>query len=494
MLIINRIYKTRVIINHLLIVGLVSSALSLVFATSSHAAPSIVFPVIGSTTYSDDFYSPRSDGPHYATDIIANKGQLVVSAAVGVIEYVAYPQPSWGYMVRVRGNDGYTYSYIHLNNDTPSTDDGKGDGFHAYGPDMVQTYPVKKGQLIGYVGDSGNAENTVSHLHFEIYQGNTPINPYPYLRAAPHLSKPALYPQLSNEILPFGNGGALPASIDIGNFDQASDKEVVVGAGAGGGPNVKVYRPQTKELVLGFFAYDPSFKGGVNVAAVDFDGDGISEILVAPGKTGGPHVKVYRKNMTLMSQFFAANSSNTNGIRVAAGDVDGDNQPDIITVPMSGENPTVRVFTLRGVQKGGFPIYTPSFTGGADVAVGDVDDDGRDEIVVSAGTTGGPHVLVYEGNGIRIGSFFAYGTSFHGGVQVSVGDVDMGHAGEEFVTSPMAQGSPIARVWTYQGNVLNERLILERWWRGGYDIAADENLTQSVSGVNRRASIRRVDL
>jgi len=147
----------------------------------------IVFPVVGGqVSFIDDFYQTRSGGRlHSATDIMVNgvKGLPVVAAADGVIDWIG----SQCCYLSIDHGGGYETWYIHLNNDTPGTDDGLGWGF---APGIVEGTPVSKGQLIGYVGDSGNAEWVAPHLHFEIRLGGVAINPYQYLLAAPRLSSP----------------------------------------------------------------------------------------------------------------------------------------------------------------------------------------------------------------------------------------------------------------------------------------------------------------
>src|SRR3546814_10362741 len=73
-----------------------------------------------------------------------------------------------GYRLTVAGDDGRTYSYVHLNNDTPGTDDGRGTANQAYAPGVAQGKRVERGQHIAFMGDSGNAEATQAHLHFSI--------------------------------------------------------------------------------------------------------------------------------------------------------------------------------------------------------------------------------------------------------------------------------------------------------------------------------------
>ena len=147
----------------------------------------IVFPVVGgNVSFIDDFYQPRSGGRiHSATDIMTNgvKGLPVVAAWDGVVSWVG----SGCCYLSIDHGGGYETWYIHLNNDTPGTDDGLGWGF---APGIQDGTPVSKGQLIGYVGDSGNAEWVGPHLHFEIRLAGVAIDPYPYLLKAPRLPAP----------------------------------------------------------------------------------------------------------------------------------------------------------------------------------------------------------------------------------------------------------------------------------------------------------------
>ena len=141
----------------------------------------ITFPVDGPNSFRNDFGEPRGGGTrtHEGIDIVADKMTPLVSAVDGVVSYIVLPEASWGYSISIRDADGYTYRYLHLNNDTPGTDDGKGGEGNAYAPGIRRGSRVVRGQHIGWVGDSGNAEDTVSHLHFEIRNSSrVPINPY----------------------------------------------------------------------------------------------------------------------------------------------------------------------------------------------------------------------------------------------------------------------------------------------------------------------------
>lgn len=161
----------------------------------------ITFPVAGSVWFADDYAAWRSGGRrHQSTDLFAPKGTPVYAALAGticLITGVTEPVPSYGYMIKVCGDDGREYDYLHLSNDRLGTDDGLGGPAAAYAPGMAHGVRVRRGELIGFIGDSGNAEDTPPHLHFEIEDGDlrdprldaSPwkqglINPYPSLIAA----------------------------------------------------------------------------------------------------------------------------------------------------------------------------------------------------------------------------------------------------------------------------------------------------------------------
>lgn len=154
--------------------------------TAAEEIRPITFPVDGASNFTDDFGDPRSGGRvHEGIDMHAAKMTPILSAADGYISSLPQEEPSYGYAIFIRGDDGYRYRYIHVNNDTPGTDDGKGGPLYAYAPGITRNARVVAGQHIGWVGDSGNAENVGAHLHFEIrLADDTPINPYLSLIAA----------------------------------------------------------------------------------------------------------------------------------------------------------------------------------------------------------------------------------------------------------------------------------------------------------------------
>ncbi|MDA2978156.1 MAG: M23 family metallopeptidase [Actinomycetota bacterium] len=110
------------------------------------------------------------------------KALPVVAAHDGVVTKVTYDEGNAGCSVRIRGRDRWETRYYHLNNDIPGTDEI---GFPCPAAGIEVGSSVSAGQLIGYVGDSGNAETTPPHVHFELRMPNGhPVDPYKSLRNA----------------------------------------------------------------------------------------------------------------------------------------------------------------------------------------------------------------------------------------------------------------------------------------------------------------------
>lgn len=476
--------------------------------TKAFAAPAgLTFPVVGATNYSDTFLAYRAgqvDNKHHAIDIFGAKHSQLVSPVNGTVRYVGYPQDPWGWYMVIADDDGYEYQFMHINNDNPGTDDASGGPMHAYAPYMKEGNRVVKGQAIAYLGDSGNAENTPPHLHFEIIKPaytsynyrDIPldgfVNPFDYLNAAEHLGAPLDFPAMPGEVLPYGSRAGMDINIARGNLDADPQLETVVGAGPGGGPHVKVYKADGTFTGREFMAYDPFFYGGIDVAVGDIDGDGKNEIITGPGKGGGPEVKAFDQNGNVVADFYAYDYRFAGGIHVAAGDVDGDGKAEIITGILGDGGPHIKVFRQDGTVVGQYFAYSPNFTGGVDVTAADVNGDGKAEIITGAGKGGGPHVRITDaqGNDLSNGGFYAYDYRFAGGIRVSAGDVYSTNPGAEIAVMPMTGGGPDARVFSSTGQLLGENNYFEVWWSGHYDVAAGAGDVKASTGFGRRASFQ----
>jgi len=149
----------------------------------------IVFPVLAPTVYTDDFGDPRPGGTHKGIDILAPKRALALAAEGGKIKFWKTSAAA-GCMLYLYGASGTTYDYIHLNNDLTKRNDNRGKcvAGTAYAKGLKNGAKVTAGQVVGYVGDSGDANGLHPHLHFELHPNRGgAVDPYPWLQRAQHL-------------------------------------------------------------------------------------------------------------------------------------------------------------------------------------------------------------------------------------------------------------------------------------------------------------------
>ncbi len=144
-----------------------------------------VFPVYSPFAQVRDSWGARRPGGrrHKGTDIIAPRGTPILAVSSGVVIEMDY-RPSSGYYVRIDHGDGWQSVYLHLNNDTIGTDDGAGGTWSAFYPTLTVGTEVFAGDVIGYVGDSGNAEDTIPHAHVAVTLDGAKVNPYPLVMDA----------------------------------------------------------------------------------------------------------------------------------------------------------------------------------------------------------------------------------------------------------------------------------------------------------------------
>ena len=162
--------------------------LGLVAGTARAAAPKvpdhIIFPVVGQVQYVDDFGAPRAGGAHQGNDLMSAKRSPAVAAEAGTVKYWTTSRTA-GCMLYLYGESGTVYYYIHLNNDVTLKNDNRGKCVRGTAYTVRNGARVAAGQQIAYVGDSGDADGGMSHLHFEVHPGGGhAVSPYPYLQKA----------------------------------------------------------------------------------------------------------------------------------------------------------------------------------------------------------------------------------------------------------------------------------------------------------------------
>jgi hypothetical protein len=252
---------------------------------------------------------------------------------------------------------------------------------------------------------------------------------------------------------------------ELGDVTGDGVDDLVFAPGGGGGPRIRVVDGSTGEVVADLMVYEESFRGGVDVAVGDVNNDGYEDVLTGTGDGGGPRVRVLDgKSITdgddppaVLYDFFPYENTFRGGVFVGTGDVNGDDFADVITGTGVGGGARVVVFdgqTGEVVQD--FFAFDPSLRTGVRVGAGDLDADGNDDVLVGAGPGGAPQVKAVSGKDGRVmADFFADDPTLRGGVHVSGQDLD-GDGTDDLVAQTRHGGKQVVHGFDAAGHKVKD--------------------------------------
>lgn len=379
---------------------------------------------------------------------------------------------------------------------------------------------VNKGEIIGFVGAVGqeNGGWSQEHLHFAIRKGayvevktkwvywgygfkeelKNWYNPSEFLAGkilknidSKNLAKivaiPANYghahiklfdargKKIKNSDIFVSRYSSYPGGdVAMAKTDKVDGRAIVVGLKKTL-PYIKIYNKKSKILTAKFLAFSKKYKNGLRVAAGDINGDGIDEIIVGSQGKIRPQFKIFDLAGNLLFKKYLSKKSDKLkfGVDVASGDLDGDNIDEIIVGLGFGAKPYVMTFKSDGTLIKKFLAYQKNFLGGVFVSAGDIDRDGIAEIITGAGFGGSPHLRVFESNGkARPIDFFPFNKNFHGGIDVASADFN-GDGKDEIIVSPVSSAQAWIKVYRYNAKhtILANFLAYKKDFEGGVNIA-----------------------
>ena len=313
------------------------------------------------------------------------------------------------------------------------------------------------------------------------------------------LSTPAHHGTWDREFNAYG-AHQFGVNITVGQLDSDPASEIITGAGPGSiyGPHVRGFDGSGTPLSgLNFLAYGTP-RWGVNVAAGDIDGDGFDELITGagPGAVFGPHVRAFNYDgsgtvSTVPGASWFSYGTLKFGVNVATGDIDGDGFDEVVTGAGPGAvfGPHVRGWNLDGGAVAPIPGLSYFAYGtlkfGVNVACGDMDGDGVDEIITTPGPSAvfGAHVRGWNHDGSGGApmpglSFFAWPTTEvrYGARSWARSDLDGDGRTELLVgAGPDPAAGNLVKAFSYDGTVVEEWFGLETSdgnWTHGTSVAA----------------------
>ena len=257
--------------------------------------------------------------------------------------------------------------------------------------------------------------------------------------------------QAQTYVPPSRNG----SRVVLADFNGDGTDDLIAATGPGEAPVISIYDGKTgAELVSRLEAFESTFTGGVNLSAGDFNGDGKADIVVSADNGGGPRVRVFNAAMipmapdanmpsAIMADFFGIEDPDfRGGARTTVGDINGDGVNDLVVAAGIGGGPRIAMFNGTSIAAGMTPTrltgdffaFESTLRDGAMVSVGDINGDGRGELIAAAGPGGAPRVTIFNGVEIaqgraetsgRIADFYVGNDRIsRNGTRITVKDVD----------------------------------------------------------------------
>lgn len=250
------------------------------------------------------------------------------------------------------------------------------------------------------------------------------------------------------------------------SFSQSRSGDLIAFVPITGGPHVRIF-DRNFRLVSQFFAFDMQFRGGASVAFADTDGDDSEELVAAMGIGGEPLVRIFDLKGNRLREFSAYNQSYRGGLDVSALDANNDGKDELLVIPHSSQRGELRMLDGDGALLTTFFAYPQDPIMAVNVAVGDVDGDGNAEIVVAPRSKGSGIIKVFTPLGDLKQSFVPFGRAVPFGLSVAVGKSSSASVRQDILVAPIERAGAHVLIMNAEGKKVGSFFAMPKDWRGG---------------------------
>jgi hypothetical protein len=265
-------------------------------------------------------------------------------------------------------------------------------------------------------------------------------------------SPPISPPPPPTPVLTVGNS---PPTVPTGPVKPV-DMAVATDAQAGMTTTVAIYNSDSS-VAFTITPFGADYSGGARLARGDVNGDGVPDVIVGSGGGIPARVRVWDGATHQMIFDVTPFETFTGGVVVAAGDLNGDGKAEVIIGPDNGGGPRIQIWAGGSFQKfmpDFFGLPYPDFRGGLRLAAADVNRDGIADLAVAPGSGGGPRITLYDGRSLTspqgfrliVNDFFAFDdSSLRTGMFLAMGDVN-GDGYSDIIVGMGEGGGPRVRI------------------------------------------------